>query len=113
MRRMVLTNEPMHAFDEDDELADTPEKFDFQVESLLSPGKAISAQFKAESKAFWRALGILCPEARRSSYAAQLDEGQISLPVFAAALQIPVQYVRNYFRDDFDAIMTTVKEGPR
>jgi hypothetical protein len=109
MRRMVLTKELMHAFDEEEELADTAEKFDSQVERLLSPGKGPSPQIRAENKAFWRALGILCSDERRTGYAKKLAAEQITLPVIAAALQIPTQYVRHYFREDFPAIMQSVK----
>jgi hypothetical protein len=35
MRRIVLTKELMHTFDEDEELTDTAEKFESQVERLL------------------------------------------------------------------------------
>lgn len=109
MRRIVLAKELMHAFDDEEELADTAEKFDSQVERLLSPSKGPSPQVRAENKAFWRALGILCSEERRSAYAKKLAAGEITLPVIAAALQIPTQYVRHYFREDFLAIIESIK----
>ena len=50
MRRLVLTKELMHAFDADEELTDTPEKFDAQVEQICDPTTEISPQFKAETR---------------------------------------------------------------
>jgi hypothetical protein len=108
MRRIVLTKELMHTFDEDEELTDTAEKFDSQVERLLLPGKAPSPPSIAEAKAFWRAHGVLCSEERRRAYEKKLIDEEITLPVIAAALQIPVLYVRNYFRADFLSITKAV-----
>lgn len=109
MRRLVLTKELMHAFDEESELTDTPDKFDAQVERFCDPTTEMSSQFKAETKAFWRALGVLCQEQRRLLLKEQLEKGEISLAVVGAALQIPAQYARNLFRPDFLKIMKTLK----
>lgn len=108
-RRLVLTKELMHTFDDDNELTDTPEKFDAQVERFCDPTVDTSAQFKAETKAFWRALGVLCQEQRRQAFEEQLKNGEISLAVVAAALQIPPQYARNLFRPDFLKIIEFLK----
>jgi hypothetical protein len=109
MRRMVLTKELMHAFDEEEELTDSQDKFDAQLEKLTSPDKEASPGSRAETKAFWRALGVLCSEERRLNYQKQMAHEEITLPVIAAALQIPVQYVRHYFRADFSSIMRQIK----
>jgi hypothetical protein len=109
MRRVVLTKELMHTFDEEHELTNTIDKFDAQVERFCDPTVDASPQFKAETKAFWRALGVLCQEQRRLGFENQLKEGKISLAVVAAALQIPQQYARNLFRPDFLKIIVALK----
>jgi hypothetical protein len=108
-RRFVYTKELMHAFDTPEEKADTPEKFDLQVERLGDPSAEISPQYRAEAKAFWRALATLCPEEHRLAFKAATEAGEISPAVIGARLQIPTQYVRNLLREDFTAIVEKLK----
>jgi hypothetical protein len=109
MRRFVYTKELMHVFDTDEEKADTADKFSAQAEKFSDPEVALSPAYRAEVKAFWRALAVLCQETRRREYQQALIDGRISLEVVATALQIPSQYARNMFREDFLAIVGHVK----
>lgn len=108
-RRIVYTKELMHAFDEPDEKTDTPEKFDKQIDRFGDPNAETNAQFKAETKAFWRALAVLCPEEYRLEQKKLFEAGKTSLDVVAARLKIPVPYVGELFRDDFLTILNHIK----
>jgi hypothetical protein len=104
-RRIVYTKELMHAFDAPEEKSDTPEKFDVQIERFADPSADMSPQYRAEIKALWRALGVLCPEKLRMTFKEDIAAGKMSEAVVAASLRIPAQFVRILIRDDFaDAI---------
>lgn len=107
-RRFVYTKELMHVFDRLDEKADTPEKFDIQAEKFGNPAVPISPQFKAETKAFWRALAVLCPEHKRRAFKAALNSNETTLVQVATTLQIPDTYARNLFRDEFEGILQVI-----
>lgn len=104
-RRMVLTKELMHVFDEKDEKADSPETFDRQIEKFADPNAAISPQFVAEAKAYWRALAVLCQEEKRREFERQVAASEISFEVVAVTLHLPVLYVRELLRTDFGSII--------
>ena len=109
-RRFIYTKELMHVFDTAEEKADTPEKFDAQAERLGDPGAPSSPQYRAEGKAFWRAVSVLCQEKRRVWFKEALVQDRTTLPVIATALQIPPAYARHLFRGDFPAILAHIKE---
>ncbi len=108
-RRFVYTKELMHVFDEEEEKAGTREAFDIQIEKFGDPSKDMSPQFRAEVKAVWRALMVLCPEQRRQEYKKQLDESAISIDVIASGLRLPVSYARELMRDNFDQFTASLK----
>ena len=108
-RRFVYAKELMHAFDEPNEKADTPEKFDIQIERVSDPTAAVSPQYVAEVKAVWRALGVLCSEAARIEFRNLLAENAVSDAIVAAHLRIPEFYVGALVRDDFDDILNPLK----
>jgi hypothetical protein len=107
-RRFIYTKELMHVFDTEAEKADTPEKLDVQIDKLGDPNKPTSAQFRAEQKAFWRALMVLCPENVRAQLPQRLTEGLASPDVLAAELRLPIQALRELVRPDFAAITHTL-----
>jgi hypothetical protein len=104
-RRFVFTKELMHVFDREDEKADTAEKFDLQIEKFGDPAAAGSPQFRAEVKAYWRALAVLCQEDQRLAYKAELDAASMSLEVIASALHLPAQHTRSLLREDLPNIV--------
>jgi hypothetical protein len=104
-RRFVVTKELMHVFDLPDEKADTPDKFDKQVERFGDPSADTSPQFRAEVKAYWRALMVLCSEVDRKKYKKQLANSSMSLDVIASALHLPAKHVRDLLREDFPKII--------
>ncbi|MBV8978454.1 MAG: hypothetical protein JO261_11400 [Alphaproteobacteria bacterium] len=108
-RRAVYTKELMHVFDEPDEKADTPEKFDIQIEKFGDPNKATSPQYRAEQKAAWRSMMVLCPEAKRLEYKGKIAANEISYDVVASALRVPVSFVRDMMRPDFEEITAKLR----
>jgi hypothetical protein len=109
-RRLVFAKELMHVFDSPEELTDTSEKFDAQVERFVDPRAGGSAQFRAESKALFRAVSLYCSELRRLQYLSSLEKGEMSLDVVAAALRMPNVYVRHLFRPDYLELLDACKE---
>jgi hypothetical protein len=107
-RRFVFTKELMHVFDEADEKAGDGKTFDVQIEKIHNPAVESSPQFRAETKAFWRALAVLCPEKKRVEFKKQIDSGAASLDVVSAALRLPATYVRNLVRPDFSEIVKAI-----
>lgn len=107
-RRFIYTKELMHVFDTEEEKAGTREAFDIQVEKFGNPSADVSPQFRAEYKAIWRALAVLCPEAKRLEYKKALQSGEKSVEVVAAALRLPAPYIHPLVRDDFEAIIKSV-----
>lgn len=104
-RRFVYTKELMHVFDTSAEKANSHATFDLQIEKFADPSADTSPQFRAEQKALWRALAVLCPEAQRLEYKRQIAQGEISLEVLSAALHLPPVYVRELLRDQFEGIV--------
>lgn len=101
-RRFVLTKELMHVFDTEEEKTDNADAFEKQINRLKDPSSEITPQYRAEQKAVWRALAVLCTERKRREYKSLLMADKISEDVVAASLRIPVPQVRNMMRDDFE-----------
>lgn len=101
-RRFVLTKELMHVFDEPAEKTSGRDEFDKQIQRLRDPTIQTTPQYRAELKAFWRALAVLCTEKKRLEFKKLLTADEISWEVVGAALRIPVVHVRNMMGSDFD-----------
>ncbi|WP_426419217.1 hypothetical protein [Bradyrhizobium genosp. A] len=101
-RRAVLAKELMHVFDEEDEKTHTRDQFDAQVHKFGNPAAPVTSQFRAEAKAYWRSLAVLCTDKKRLEYKAALQAETISFEVVAAALRIPVPMVRDMMSDQFE-----------
>jgi YesN/AraC family two-component response regulator len=56
-------------------------------------------------------LAVLCQEDQRLQFKRQLADSEMSLDVIASALHLPAQYVRNLFRDEFEAILSHLLEA--
>ncbi|WP_109260658.1 hypothetical protein [Hyphobacterium indicum] len=110
MRRMVYTKELMHAFDTDSERANTPEKYDTQVEKFSDPTAPMSDQFRAEQKAFWRALAVLCKADARANFRDQLSKNETTLEIVAAQIKLPVNFVREMMRDKFEEYIAGIMD---
>lgn len=108
-RRIVYTKELMHAFDEPEEKADTPETLDLQMNRISDPNADMSPQYRAEIKAQWRALGVLCSEEMREIFREEIEANATSEAVVAARLGIPELFVRVLVRPDFGDVIDTLK----
>lgn len=104
-RRFIFTKELMHVFDAPDEKTDNRDKLDKQIQRLRDPAATDTPQYRAELKAYWRALGVLCTQKKRDEHKALLEKDQISWDVVAASLSIPVAAVRNMMSDNFDTYL--------
>lgn len=101
-RRSVLAKELMHVFDEVDEKTDTRDKFDNQIRKFGDPNAPITPQYRAETKAYWRSLSVLCTDKKRLEYKAALDAKTVSWDVVATALRLPVRVIRDMMDDNFE-----------
>lgn len=109
-RRFIYTKELMHVFDEDEEKAHDEKTFDIQIERFGDPSADVSPQFRAESKAYWRALAVLCPEKERLEFKQKIVAKEMSLDVVGARLRIPANVVRDMMRDDFAQIVASIRK---
>jgi hypothetical protein len=96
--RFVEVKEYMHVFDSPQEATDTGELFDALLAEFCASGGAaqtMSHQVNAEHKAFWRALGVLCPEPYRLRLIDERAERGPDLTDYQIALRlrIPEQYI--------------------
>lgn len=107
-RRIVYTKELMHTFDTPEEKTDTAEKFDLQAEALRDPSTDLPLQVRAEIKAFWRALGVLCNSTLRGSLRERVESQEMSHAVAAAQIRIPEGYIRHIVRPDCEEIIQSV-----
>jgi len=104
-QRIVRVKELMHAFDQFDERTDNPDKFKAQIDGFFSPTANASPQFVAEHKAYWMALGVLCPAELRFQFRQKLSDGETTIDLIGSTLKIPVRVVHDLIRDDFEHIL--------
>jgi hypothetical protein len=97
-----LAKELMHVFDEDDEKTHTREQLDALMHKFGNPSAPLTSQFRAESRAYWRSLAVLCTEKKRLEYKAALKAETISFEVVATALRIPVPILHDMMSEMFD-----------
>ncbi|WP_298328145.1 hypothetical protein [Asticcacaulis sp.] len=109
-RRLVKTKELMHVFDKEDEKAHSGQTLDAQLDGFIKPSESECAQYKAENKAYWRALACLCPEHIRRELKEKFLAEKLSLDVLSVTLQIPKAHVWRYLDDDFEASIASVLE---
>jgi hypothetical protein len=100
----------MHVFDDPDEASDTGEEFDNQLADFSGPSSPNrSPQFVSEVKAFWMALGVLCPESTRLQLEEDRRDGKIDDYSIALRFLIPEQYVPRIFQADYLGIIEVLK----
>ena len=72
------------------------------MRAFSNPSAPLTSQFRAEAKAYWRSLAVLCTEKNRLEYKAALKAEAISFEVVATALRIPVPIVHDMMSEMFD-----------
>lgn len=106
-KRFVTIKELMHLFDQPLEFVGTEDDFDSLLEQLTTPLTTLkpSPGFQSENRAFYMALGVICPEVRRQGYVRGVDNGNISQDDIAKELKIPVAYVHLLLHPVFKIII--------
>jgi hypothetical protein len=107
-RLFIKTKELMHVFDSEEEKTDSAEKLEVQLEKFGNPATGIPPQYFAEVKALWRAMGVLCTEARRLEIMESLKSERVSIDVAATTLHIPPLYVGSLIRENFPSIIESI-----
>jgi hypothetical protein len=101
-RRVVLTKELMHVFDEEKERTKTRETFDAMINKFKDLNAPMTDQFNSEVKAYWRAHAVLCTQNKRNEFKDALVKEKTTVDVVGAALRVPPQFVRVMMSDDYD-----------
>lgn len=107
--RLVTIKECMHIFDGAEEATDTGAAFE-RLLAEFSGGVSVanvSPQYRAETRALWRAMGVLCPEQARLQLAAERDAGLTDYQI-ALRLRIPEVYVKFLFEPWYPAEIAAV-----
>ncbi|MEP2640700.1 hypothetical protein [Roseobacter sp.] len=102
-RRIALTKELMRAFDAPAERATDSEKMRSTFKFLSGTTRTIGSIEASEGEAFYRVLGVLCPETERQDYLKQKLSGDVTDYEadfeFAAKLHLP-QFVCSTLLDE-------------
>ena len=99
--RFITVKEMMHVFDTQAECSYTGEKFEAILNSFLINYDGSSAVVESEIKAFWRALGVLCPERYRLAFLDAVRSGTMTNYDAALKFRIPEQYVPFLWHDRY------------
>jgi len=108
--RLVETKEYMHVFDGVDEATDSGDEFNLLLkEFTVGASLQRSPQMMGEIKAFWRALGVLCPETHRQQLIKDKEAG-LSDYQAALRLKIPELYIPSLFEPWFLETMQQIRD---
>lgn len=111
--RLVQVKEIMHLFDSESEKTSSSAEFEKLLQDITSPPSPgdSSKQLFSEHKAFWMALGCLCPETNRQQFMEDYNRKHIDHYGIALKLRIPEQHVPNLLSERFlDIIGVCSKE---
>jgi hypothetical protein len=104
--RFVYIKELMHLLDGPTSATDTGDLFEQVLAQLTSPSiLSPTLQTKAELEAFWKALGVICPEEIRLRFKQDRMNGHISDYDIALQLRIPALYVPKLFSTAYEQII--------
>uniref|UniRef100_UPI004047C81A hypothetical protein n=1 Tax=Yoonia sp. TaxID=2212373 RepID=UPI004047C81A len=107
--RFVYVKELMHVFDAENAKTNTPELFESLIDEFVAANVTPSEQMLSEFASFWRALGILCPEALREQFERERRELKIDDYEIALRLKIPQQYVPRLFEPRYKTWLERLK----
>jgi hypothetical protein len=105
--RFVIAKELMHMFDQPLEATDNGEKLDQLLSELGASQNPPSPQAMSETKAFWMAMGALCPEAHRKFAETERQQNKVSDYDIALRFRIPEQYVPLLFHPRYLEIVAS------
>ncbi len=100
-KRFVEVKELMHLFDEPLDLVGEADIFQDLLTEFVELQPEWSDAFRADTRAVWLALGVLCPEAKRQEFARLRTAGEIENLAIAQQLRIPERYVPHLFNPAF------------
>lgn len=111
-KRFVKVKELMHLFDKPLEVVNARADFDTLLDDFFgsqNPQEEKKSPFyQSESKAFWMALALFCPESIRVVLASNLSDGKKVINEIAQELRLPVFCVTALLHDDFKKILTDI-----
>lgn len=109
--RIITVKEMLHIFDDIKDGCDNGDKFDALL-SRFAVGESRSDHaeiFESETRCFWRALGLFCPEPQRLKFAKSVAENSLTNYDVALRLRIPELYVPHLLRKSFPDILSSYK----
>lgn len=106
--RFVIVKEMMHYFDTPLERVSSNEEFEQLLQDFTVPTPDFSEAMHSEVKAFWMALGVLCPELKRQEFGRLRESGAMTDMAIAEALRIPVLYIPLLFDPKFKSIIANL-----
>lgn len=105
MERFVVIKELMHCYFACDDGSATDNQFVLETHMRQFFGQSATTQslhVRAEYKALWMAMGVLCPERLRQQYRAEHDANERTLEDISARLRVPAHIVILLLSDQFD-----------
>jgi hypothetical protein len=106
--RFIYVKELMHLFDDNEEAADTGDKFERMLNELSNGGSETCPQLHSEFECFWKALSSFCPEDLRLEFDKERRAGRIDDYAIALQLRIPQYYVQRYFEPRYRTIIDKI-----
>lgn len=107
--RFVIAKELMHMFDQPNTMTDSGDKFDQLLFELSVSEQSRSPQLQSEIKAFWMALGALCPESFRNEFRIKRESNTLTDYDIALQFRIPEMYVPLLFQPRFSTIVESLE----
>lgn len=108
--RLIIVKEMMHLFDSAKEATDTDQKFEDLLADFSGAGPIRSDQMEAETKAFWMALGVLCPEGRRMELRKDVKDGKKTFYDVALELHLPEMHMGRLLDSLYEKIIKVLIE---
>lgn len=99
--RFVLAKELMHMFDSPLSWTNSASEFEDLLDEFGAPRMERSVQMNSEAEAFWKALGLICPEAERARLSHEYSKGVLMARDIAHMLLIPEQLVPALFDQSY------------
>lgn len=106
--RFAVIKELMHLFDAPLEQVNTADEFESLIGEFVVPIPSRSLAMNCEIKAFWMALGVVCPETVRQDLQRQRELGKKTDLQIAQLLKIPTAYIPSLFDAHFKPNMSSI-----
>jgi Zn-dependent peptidase ImmA (M78 family) len=104
--RFVIVKELMHLFDESLEKVGNGDEFSSLLNEFTVSEVEPSPAMRSETKGFWMALALLCPEELRQDFMKKRQRDEMSNLDIAKELKIPEQFVPSLFHPNYKAVIS-------